>query len=280
VFVLYLAGPAVLIVCLTHLSVWVGSRETEDEKEQDRRRYQKKRQRDDKSRQPHTDAISSRLEAVADEFDSYRKQQRHHDRKNTLLEVSGVTAAFAAAAFALWSVWVFQGQLGALQRQVRDAEIQEAASISIRNLAVSGFPDKTVVSFDGVNTGRTRAEQFSADVISMWVPPQGVFETVTKSVGTGPVVPSQFGITVDPSDPPRHMTRSVDVAPTIPNLPPDMLKHMPTRERLISGEVVSIISVVGIYKDVFGRVQHVVDCVIYNPGTGFGTCRGQSNRHY
>jgi hypothetical protein len=91
--------------------VWLGSRETKDEKEQDRRRYQKKRERGDKSYLPHTDAISGSLEAVADEFDSYRKEQRHHDRKNTLLEVAGVTAAFTAAAFALYSAWIFQGQL-------------------------------------------------------------------------------------------------------------------------------------------------------------------------
>jgi hypothetical protein len=120
-FLVSLAALAVLIVALVHLSGWLGSCETKDEKEQDRRRYQKKRERDDKSYQSHTDAISGSLEAVADEFDSYRKQQRYHDRKTTLLEVSGVTAAFAAAAFALWSAWIFQGQLTEAKRSTIEA---------------------------------------------------------------------------------------------------------------------------------------------------------------
>lgn len=119
IFLSCLAALAVVILALTHLSVWVGSRETENEKEQDRRRDQENRSRQSNSYQPLAQAISARLESISNQLDAYRVQERHNDRKRTLLEVSGVTAAFAAAGFALWSAWIFQGQLREMEADHR-----------------------------------------------------------------------------------------------------------------------------------------------------------------
>jgi hypothetical protein len=65
----------------------------------------------------------------------------------------------------VWLAWVqytvSQGQLAVMQRQLNDAEIKDSASVVIRNMALSGFPDNTVVSFDVSNIGATRADMVS-----------------------------------------------------------------------------------------------------------------------
>ena len=57
-----------------------------------------------------------------------------------------------------------------MQRQLNDAEIKDSASIVIRNLALSGFPDNTVASFDVSNIGVTRADMVSLSDALVWGP--------------------------------------------------------------------------------------------------------------
>jgi hypothetical protein len=118
-FLLALASLAVLIVALTHLSVWIGDRETKDEEDLDRIRNEEKHSRDSGFHQAPRHALVARLEAISDELYAQTKQLRHHERKRSILEITAVTAAIAAAIFAFWSAWVFAGQLSEMQTERR-----------------------------------------------------------------------------------------------------------------------------------------------------------------
>lgn len=118
-FILALAALVILIIGLTNLSVWIGRREPENEKEQDRRRDHENRERYAKPQKTDADAIATRVESLSDQLYAQGKEQARHERKRTLLEVVGVTAAIAAAVFALWSAWIFSGQLEEMQNDQR-----------------------------------------------------------------------------------------------------------------------------------------------------------------
>ena len=165
------------------------------------------------------------------------------------------------------------------QRQLKDAEIQEAASITIRNLTVNGFPENTVVSYDVLNTGRTRANQVTIDPGNMTFPAREEMSVLTHSFG-GRTTPSELGITIDPSDPPRHFTVPFGAVPQYPDMPPEERKKLPSKEDIKSGRAATAFYVIGTYSDVFGNKQHVADCVIFHGGAGFKPCFGQQNRHY
>jgi hypothetical protein len=77
-------------------------------------------------------------------------------------------SAFSALAMVcltggiVWLGWVqytvSHGQLSVMQRQLDDAEAKDSASLTIRNLSLSGFPDHMIAGFDISNIGPTRAE--------------------------------------------------------------------------------------------------------------------------
>lgn len=114
-FIIALAGMGVLIISLTHVSLWIGYRESQNEKEEDRRRDEEKQERHAKKYQTNADAFLSHFQAFSDQLYAQNKKQARNERKHTLLEVWGITAASAAAAFALWSAWIFQGQLNEMR---------------------------------------------------------------------------------------------------------------------------------------------------------------------
>jgi hypothetical protein len=177
---------------------------------------------------------------------------------------------------------VTRQQLNVMQRTLDDAEIQEAASVTIRNLTITGFPDNTIVSFDVVNSGRTRADQVIMPVMSNWFQPNDEFE-ILKNVPS-PNNPNEFGFSIEPSDPPRHMSFQLGSFPFWPKgipIPAEVLKRSPTKDDFISGRREITFTIAGIYLDVFGKVHHVADCVISRGGAGhFEPCMGQQNRHY
>jgi hypothetical protein len=41
-----------------------------------------------------------------------------------------------------------------MQRDFNDNEVREAASITIRNFGVTGFPNNTIIDFEVVNAGK------------------------------------------------------------------------------------------------------------------------------
>jgi hypothetical protein len=111
IFILSLAALVLSVIGLTHLSVWLGRREIKNEEEQERRRHHEKQARSSQNYQTSGEAISSRLEAIIDQFYARGKEDGYHERTRTLLEVAGVSAATIAAILAFWSAWIFQGQL-------------------------------------------------------------------------------------------------------------------------------------------------------------------------
>lgn len=175
-------------------------------------------------------------------------------------------------------------QADIMRRQLDDAEIQEAASVTIRNLTITGFPDNTIVSFDVVNSGRTRADQVIVPVISSYFQLNDELGILTGKGGLGgPTNPNPLGVSIEPSDPPRHMSVQLGSIPfwhkEIP-IPAEVLKKLPTKDDFISGRREIIFAIVGVYLDVFGKVHHVTDCVISRGGTDrFEPCIGQQNRH-
>ena len=203
-------------------------------------------------------------------------------------------AAIAQVSVYLRQAHIMNRQLSVMQRQLTDAEIQEAASITIRNLTVNGFPDDTVLSYDVLNTGRTRANQVTTDQGYMTFPAQEEMSILAnKQFFGGRDYPSVWGITIDPSDPPRHITYHFGTVPKYPEIHPEERRKL--KEGIKSGSVAIAFNVAGTYSDVFGRTQHVVDCIIFDGGFGesernggklanappaFEPCLGQQNHHY
>ncbi len=92
-----------------------------------------------------------------------------------------------------------------------------------------------------------------------------------------------MGITIDPKDPPLHVSvRMGPEPPTFSDVPPEELAKMklPSRNDLLSGRTISFFYVTGIYKDVFGHILHVVNCIAFTGGPSWEGCEGQQNRHY
>jgi len=194
-------------------------------------------------------------------------------------KVTGIGTTIAAVSGTL-AAGFFAWQSINLQRQVRDNELQQAASVSVENLTVSGFPDRPVVSFDLKNAGPTRAENVTADPAYLWTSPAGVMQLFDKGFG-GRSLSSDLGFSIGPSEV-RHMTTQMRTAipsddPNFKNMPSTKTFHVPTRDDILSGKMVSVYAVTVTYKDIWGNVQHVSDCIVYN-GSGFAACFGE-NRH-
>jgi hypothetical protein len=175
---------------------------------------------------------------------------------------------------------IFWRQLNVMQRQLDDAEIQEAASITIKNLTAAGFPDNIVISYDISNHGRTRADQVNVHLAHGTMRPEEEFKIFTGEFGVGFTSPNVNGLSIDPSDPPRHISFPFGSLPLIPQgMPPEILAKLPSKEDFVSGRVLAYFAVLGAYLDVFGKVHHVTDCVIFHRGNGFEPCTANHGRH-
>jgi hypothetical protein len=194
--------------------------------------------------------------------------------------LNGITGV--AAAIALAGIGVLLGQQRIMQRQLNDTEIQEAASISLRNFSIAGFPDKPTITVDVVNTGKSRADWISIIPVAAWVSGPDVTKLINQQAqGLGTIRPNKFGFSLESTDPPRHVVTQTQSLPPVPpeGIPP--LKEVPTREEFISGNVSTMIYVIAAYRDVFGNTHSVVDCGAHFPagGASFISCFA-GNRHY
>jgi hypothetical protein len=163
-----------------------------------------------------------------------------------------------------------------MKRQLDDAEIKDSASIVIRNLAITGFPDNMLVNFDISNVGPTRAESVSLVQGFRWIPGRDVISAATNPGSMMyPNSPSDFGFALDPAEQ-RHI--EMPIAGADPSdFPENARAWLPTSAQLISGEFTSVIDVTATYKTIFGRTQHVGDCLVYVQQQ-FRHCWGTSKR--
>lgn len=222
--------------------------------------------------------ISTEIKAFNDAYRAQHNRPEKPDKVKRALDIATVFLLFATALFTALAWWVFKGQLRAMQRQLNDSEIQEAASITLRNFTIGGFPDNPSISIDVVNSGRTRADYVSVNGGSYWVRGSNVsrlLEQIESGWPLNNVI--DFGFSLDPNEPPRHL--NIGVLPLPPNgFPPEAA--IPTREEFISGDITTVIYALGTYKDVFGKSHYVVDCGAHIPGrSDFLSCFA-GNRHY
>lgn len=202
------------------------------------------------------------------------------DRPIFFVTLAGVIAVVAYTTVAAWQACLTRDQLAVLQRQLSDQEIQESASITISNLVVAGFPDNPVMKFDVKNSGRTRADEVTVVGDYLWTGRGGEMEILGKpetyfKMGTT----SKLGFSLEPTDPPRQLSMPMTkIPPTFPSMTQAEKAKFPTRNDFIIGKFVSIYAVIVNYKDVFGRITGVSNCILYNEN-GWSPCFGQ-NGHY
>jgi hypothetical protein len=257
---------------------WRISKQTEDKKNQAER---KRQQADERER---IDRLVSAIGAIEQQQERYHHKDEHQRQCDRLWDRAGVVALTVAAIVGVVAVLVGNSdsakQRGVMQRQLDDAEIQEAASITIRNLKVEGFPDDVVVSYDIVNTGRTRADQLNTPLISSALPPSEEFKIFLNKWGVGFTSPNINGRSIAPSDPPLHVTVPMGAVAAIPpEIPPEFRAKLPTREDFMMGRREAYYAVVGAYLDVFGKDHHFTECVIFHVRIGFEPCTAQHDRH-
>lgn len=118
-FIITLAALAVLVVALTHLSVWVGRRQAKHEEEEERYGDHHNRDRHRNLNQASITAITAGVNAIGDELEAQRRQQNHHEKSRASLEKIGVFAAIIAAILAGLSAWIFSGQLEEMRNEQR-----------------------------------------------------------------------------------------------------------------------------------------------------------------
>jgi hypothetical protein len=190
-------------------------------------------------------------------------------------------AAYSAAATSFLTVGIIvlgvsqcavnQGQLAVMQRQLNDSEIKDSAALDIRNFSIGGFPDHTIAGFDISNGGPTRADMVVIVPTFIWAPGKDLYGIVARNANNlvfcGP--PNEFGITLAPGE-----VRHLDMPISTVGSSEEMSARMPTCDQLISGEYTSLISVTAVYKTVFGKVERVNDCAIYQPPQQFHHCWG------
>jgi hypothetical protein len=187
------------------------------------------------------------------------------------------TVWMAAATAAIVVADVFQyvitsGQLAVMQRQLDDSEILDAASITINNFNVTGFPDNMVMDFEVVNAGKTRADKITMDPGYIWLPASALFGHLRKEHALGGrTQASDLGFSLEATDPPRHIRLPIQTIQAFENFPAEVRTKLPSREDIVSGRWASVISLWGTYADVFGKTHHVADCLAYI-GAGFQAC--------
>jgi hypothetical protein len=136
-----LAALAVLVIALTHLSVWLGRRETTSDEEQDQRREQE-RHRSRESYKTATDAIAARLDAITDELYARQRQDQKQERGRTFLSATTIVLAGITAGGALVTAWIFQGQLNVMQAERRPwIQLSEVAPWLLHVDVGAGFVD-------------------------------------------------------------------------------------------------------------------------------------------
>lgn len=173
-----------------------------------------------------------------------------------------------------------------MQRQMSDSEAIEAASIAIKDLAIKDFPDKAEVVFDLVNEGRTRGDLIGPGIYVGRISPKEESRTFGQEHVFGMIKPSINGFSLSPSDPPRHISwRLLGLYAPFPkewNLPPAVLKDIPTKEQLVKGDPVTLYVTVEVgYLDIFGNARQTLDCLVWNPRIKlFEPCIAQHDRHY
>jgi hypothetical protein len=208
-----------------------------------------------------------------------KKQHDWYDKWTLGLLGATFIAVFAYTSVAAWQAWLTRRQLSVMQRQLNDSEIQEAASLTIRNFVIEGFPDSTVASFDIVNSGRTRGDQVTMDPVYVWMPATGLGKwLLDEHAFGGRINSSELGFSIEPSEAPRHFRIPIQTTDAFKEFPPEARARLPSKDDIISGRFASIVYIWGTYQDVFGKTHHVVDCLVYT-GAVFQTCFA-SNRHY
>jgi hypothetical protein len=222
--------------------------------------------------------VISRPKTEAPPEDRRAREDRSH--RHTVW-ATWTMAAFTAAIFGVgvFQYLVTKGQLDVLRRQLNDSEIQEAASITLRNFSIGGFPDQPSLNVDVVNTGRTRADQVTVDGGEYWVQGHDVMALLNQ-VGqfSGRAIPSELGFSIEPSEPARHLVIGLQPLPP-PGFPAKA--KLPTRDEFASGDVTTLIYAIGVYRDVFGKTHRVVDCGAHYPASNgnFISCFA-GNRHF
>jgi hypothetical protein len=155
-FFLMLAGLAVLIIGLVHLSMWLRVDEAKDHEEKNWYRDPETPTCADDYDGPSIAAIAHRIDAIGNELYAQRRQQNHHENVRSSLERIGVAAAIIAATLAGLSAWIFQNQLV----DAREATIEaNRAWVGIYR-ADHGIPIATkpmYIQLTLVNTGRQPA---------------------------------------------------------------------------------------------------------------------------
>jgi hypothetical protein len=154
-FILGLAALAIFVIAATHISVWLENRDAKHEKDQDEQREYHQRSRAASAAHSSGNAVVARLESIVEQLDAQHKQHRRQDRKHTFLEIVGVTAAIAAAAFALWLAWTTNRQL--VDARLAD-ERQTRAYLFVQGAAPSwDGPSQPSATYWLRNVGRSPA---------------------------------------------------------------------------------------------------------------------------
>ena len=176
-----------------------------------------------------------------------------------------------------------QSQINEMVAQRLDAEVQEAASISIKNFTIHGFPDNPIASYELVNDGHTRADQALPGVETGSFPLKD--ELKDLALGPGFASPNINGISLAPSDPPRHFNTPIAFFFDISDeqakvMGPEFVNRL-TRDAILKGDDVTVfVRVIVPYLDIFNKKHQTVECLIYRAQIkDFETCTGQHDLH-
>jgi hypothetical protein len=216
------------------------------------------------------------------EAEALRRATERTARATVWMSVATIMMALATAA--IFALGIFQyltlsGQLAVMQRQLDESEMLDAASITIRNFSVSGFPDNTVVDFEVVNAGKTRADKATFDPGYVWVPAADLFGFLRKEHALGSrTQPSDLGLSLEPTDEPRHFRFPIETIQAFDKFSAEVRAKLPTRDDVMSGRWASVIYIVGTYADIYGKTHHVADCLAYLGGAGFQACFAANRR--
>ena len=183
------------------------------------------------------------------------------------------------AVFTVELYCVSNRQWQTMQRQLRDSEVAQTASLSIQGLHIENFPQNLRVVFDVTNAGPTRADRITLAIGGGSISPTDELDFFCGKLtqgGLGGAAPNINGFSLSQGDH-RHFDEEMG-GPLFDPAVRKWREPIPVIGDVLSGKSSVYIDVFASYLDVFGNIASTADCVVFTKGR-FVPCVCQHDRH-
>jgi hypothetical protein len=230
-------------------------------------------------------AVTTVAHALTKQGEANRKQEKREDTGNKWLQWFTLGFVCLTTIGIFVQAYIFYGQQQTMQRQLNDFEIQESASLDIKNFSIQNFPAHPTVVYDISNSGHTRADQILPGIFSGTFLLKNETDLFLTAQPFAFSAPNINGFSLSPGEPSKHFSWVLTRPPFGPypaGWPEEALKSAATLADILKGDKFGFYIMVDVpYLDVFGHPHQTYDCLIYRAQPKqFVPCTAQHDRHF